>query len=131
MSTIKADNFTWKSGESSGQAQYTVTADKVILGTAKSWLNYNSSSLSINKSFNISSVTSNSTGDKTVTLLNAMIDSYFSVYGSNIGDTQASYACFICAANQQALTSNTLRHRVNNYSGSLYDATTVNICLTR
>ena len=97
----------------------------------KAWLNYNASSLTINRSFNISSVTSNSTGDKTITLLNAFSDAYFSVTGSNIGDTQASYACFICAANQQALTSTTARHRVNNYSGSLYDATTVSICFNR
>lgn len=131
MSTVKADNFTWKSGEAGGQPSYTVSADKVILGTSKAWLNYNSSTLSINKSFNISSVTSNATGDKTITTLSAFSDAYYAVYGSNIGDTQASYACFICAGNAQALTTNTARHRVQNYGGSLYDATTVSICFIR
>lgn len=131
MSTVKADNFTWKSGESGGQPQYTVSADKVILGTAKAWVNYNASTLAANKSFNVSSITSNATGDKTINLSSAFVDAYYTVYGSNVGDTQASYACFICAGNAQTLTSSTARHRVQNYGGSLYDATTVSICFTR
>jgi len=123
MSTIRANTLV----NMDGVTAVTLTGQVA----AKAWVNYNASTLTALGSFNVSSITSNGTGDKTVTLTNAMLNSYFAVDGSNIGDTQTYYACFICAANQQALTSSTLRHRVNNYGGSLYDATTVSIIVHR
>jgi hypothetical protein len=82
MSTIKADNFTWKSGESSGQAQHTVTADKVVLGTAKVWCNYNGVTPGIRSSFNTSSVTRNSTAIYTFTYSTSMSDANYALSGS-------------------------------------------------
>ncbi len=56
----------------------------------RAWVNFVGTSGSINTSFNVSSVTRNSTGNYTVTFTNAMADSYFaasfSAYSS--GTTQ-------------------------------------------
>jgi hypothetical protein len=82
MSTIKADNFTWKSGEATGQPSFTVSADKVIYGTVKTWLNFVGTSGSVNASYNISSVTRNGTGDYTPALTNAVYDNKFAVTGA-------------------------------------------------
>jgi len=94
MSTIKADNFTWKSGESSGQAQYTVTADKIISGTAKSWMNMNGSSGAVVRgSFNVSSVTRSSAGQYSMTFTTSMIDAnYCAMCGAEYdGNSFGSY----------------------------------------
>jgi hypothetical protein len=81
MSTIKADNFTWKSGESSGRPSFTVTADNIISGTAKSWSNFYggySSTFGTNATFNVSSIVQNSTGNYTSNFTTAMKDAFYS-----------------------------------------------------
>ena len=82
MSTVKADNFTWKSGEAGGQPQYTVSADKVILGTAKVWCNYNGVTPGIRSSFNTSSVTRNSTANYTFAYSTSVSDANYALSGS-------------------------------------------------
>ena len=82
MSTIKADNFTWKSGELGGQPSYTVTADKVILGTTKSWINYNSVTSTINKSYNVSSVTKSATGKAQIFFSASFVDTSYCFSGT-------------------------------------------------
>jgi hypothetical protein len=82
MSTIKADNFTWKSGEAGGQAQYTVPGERVILGPAKGWVNFTTATTSsIRTSYNHSSLVDNGTGDTTLNLTTAMLDVYFCLTG--------------------------------------------------
>lgn len=88
MSTIKADNIIWKSGESSGQPVSSVTMDKVILGTVKAWINYNAVTPAVRQSFNISSVTKNATGDYTETFTISFIDNS---YVSNINAFKNGY----------------------------------------
>lgn len=81
MSTVKADNFTWKSGEAGGQPAYTVTADRVISGTAKSWANFYggySSTFGTNATYNISSITQSSTGNYTANFTIAQRDAFYS-----------------------------------------------------
>ena len=83
MSTIKADNFTWKSGEAGGQPQYTVSADKIILGTTKSWINYNGvTGPTINKSYNISSVTKSATGKYQIFFSASFVDTSYCFSGT-------------------------------------------------
>jgi hypothetical protein len=66
---------------SQGNATPTWTTPTVN-GTAKAWLNYNSSSQTINSSFNISSVSYNATGRYTLNFTTAMADAnYANVYG--------------------------------------------------
>ena len=94
MSTVKADNFTWKSGEAGGQPQYTVSADKVILGVSKTWakVDLSSGSASSVRTYNISSFVRNGTGDMTSNFTNALISSDYVVVE---GTSNASYTDMI------------------------------------
>ena len=79
MSTVKADNFTWKSGESGGVTAPTVTGEQVVRGVTKAWLNLNGAAPATRASFNISSVTKNGTGDWTLNFTNSFIDANYAV----------------------------------------------------
>jgi hypothetical protein len=83
MSNIKADNFTWKTGEATGQSGTTVTGPQVVYGVAKSWINFNGvSSFSTRASFNISSGTRNGSGDYSVSFSTSFVDSNYSIASS-------------------------------------------------
>lgn len=51
----------------------------VIQGSAKAWVNFNGTNGSIYASYNVSSVTRNTTGDYTVNFTNALADANFTV----------------------------------------------------
>ncbi|NDB60986.1 hypothetical protein EB001_21450 [bacterium] len=85
MSTVKADNFTWKSGQSGGLSGTNVTGDQIVYGVVKSWVNYNGSTQVVNKSYNVSSVTRNSTGYYTVSFTNSLVHADYAVVGSTTG----------------------------------------------
>ena len=75
MSTVKADNFTWKTGQATGQSGTNVTGDQIVYGVAKAWVNFDGTSGgSVRASFNTSSKTRNGTGDYTVTFATASAD---------------------------------------------------------
>lgn len=60
------------------------SATNPILGSFKAWLNWNGQSGAILGSYNISSLTKNTTGDYTLTFTNSMTDAnYASVFGCN------------------------------------------------
>jgi hypothetical protein len=81
MSTVKADNFTWKTGQATGQSGTNVTGDQIVYGVAKSWANINgtSGSVATRASLNVSSVTRNAQGDYSVNLTNALLDANYSI----------------------------------------------------
>ena len=71
MSTIKADNIATLAGVSTSMAN-------AVNGSAKAWVNFKGTgTVSIYRSFNVSSITDNGTGDYTVNFTNAMSDQYF------------------------------------------------------
>lgn len=55
------------------------SSTNVIQGSAKAWVNFNPSSSSIRASFNVSSVTYNSTGKYQVNFTNNMVDANYAV----------------------------------------------------
>lgn len=58
MSTVKADNFTWKTGEATAQSGTTVTGPQIVYGVAKVWFNFNGTgTIASRASFNVSSLT--------------------------------------------------------------------------
>ena len=68
---------------STGGVTITNSAPAVTAGEAKAWVNFNGvSGTSIRASYNISSVTRNSTGYYTVAMTNAMIDANYAVIAS-------------------------------------------------
>jgi hypothetical protein len=68
MSTIKTETLSTPSNA-------TVPVDTVVNGTAKAWVNFNGTgTVAIRRTFNVSSITDNSTGDYTVNFTTAMAD---------------------------------------------------------
>jgi hypothetical protein len=56
----------------------------VIQGSAKAWVNFNGSSAAIRASYNVTSVTKNSTADYTINFTNALVDAnYAPVFSTN------------------------------------------------
>ena len=83
MSTVKADNFTWKTGQATGQPGTNVTGDQIVYGVCKAWISINGvSPISTRAAFNFSSVTRNAGGDYTFTFTNVMVDVNYSVSGT-------------------------------------------------
>ena len=111
MSTIKADNFTWKTGQATGQSGTNVTGDQIVYGVAKSWLNYSGQSYVVNKSFNISSVTYSSAGSYQANFSSAFVDAYYSITGG----------CSVKGANDTWLTAMSFGD-----TGAVYGARTTN-----
>jgi len=105
MSTISSGSsgLTWTSDNSSNLAitltsivdntGNTVTGSTVVNGSAKAWVNFNASTgaTSIRSSFNVSSVTYNSTGLYTVNFTTAFSNTnYATVANAGIGRTGAT-----------------------------------------
>ena len=68
MSTIKTETLSTPSNA-------TVPVDTVVNGTAKAWVNFNGTgTVAIRRAFNVSSVTDNATGEYTVNLTTAVVD---------------------------------------------------------
>ena len=74
MSTLKVNNIKDASGG---------TSNLKIDGAAKAWVNFDGTgTVSIDDSFNISSITDNSTGNYTINFTNAMPNAEYAVAGS-------------------------------------------------
>lgn len=96
MSTIKADNITWRTGEATANSQYTVTADKIVWGTSKAWTQCIGSTPSITGSFNLSSITKNATGDCSVSFSASFPDTKYSAGAIGTLDEGSSPAIVSC-----------------------------------
>lgn len=96
MSTVKADNFTWKTGQATGQTGTNVTGDQIVYGVAKSWVQFTcvSGSLVTSASFNVSSVTRNTTGQFYIDFSTAMRDANYSAVTSGYNSTSAASSGF-------------------------------------
>tara|TARA_X000001382_G_scaffold123919_1_gene108079 strand:+ start:286 stop:750 length:465 start_codon:yes stop_codon:yes gene_type:complete len=140
MSTLKCnriENTSTASGgldvDTSGKVRVTTLADssgnnnstpaEIASGRAKAWVNFNGTgTVAIRASYNVSSITDNSTGDYTITFTNAMADGNFAVAGSaRYGDNTANQmrVVSINSADTLANAMATSSVRVNiNYSNS-------------
>jgi len=73
MSTLKLDPIASRDGTES------TDVTNVINGSAKAWVNFNGTgTVAIRDSFNVSSITDNSTGNYTVTFTNALSNANYS-----------------------------------------------------
>ena len=86
MSTILVNTLTGTSTAGSivvtGEGNSTTT--NLQQGLAKAWVNFNGSTFGINDSFNVGSMTDNSTGDYTVTFSNALSSANFSTTANTL-----------------------------------------------
>lgn len=122
MSTVKADNFTWKTGEATAQSGVTVTGPQIVYGVAKSWCAYSGSSTAVRGSFNISSVTKNAGGDYSPNFNIAFYDINYSAEVSHGGGSFASTAILysILSSNAaQAPTTSGFRFYVSVWNNSV------------
>jgi hypothetical protein len=77
MSTLKVATIQDTSGNNSS------TPNEVAQGRAKAWVNFDGTgTVSIDDSFNVSSITDNSTGNYTINFTNAMPNAEYAVSGS-------------------------------------------------
>jgi len=75
MSTIKADTLSNLAGDQ------TVPVATVAQGSAKAWVNFNGTgTVAIRASFNVTSITDNSTGNYTVNFTTAMPDANYAIH---------------------------------------------------
>ena len=91
-------------------------------GICKAWVNFNgiTSPYAIRASFNVSSITRNSTGNYTITFTTAMPDANYVVSGSDVGGSSTGYYAFICS-NATTPTTSGFGINIINDSGGLYE----------
>ena len=111
--------------------------DGVAIGTgginqariAKAWAEFDGSGLTLNASYNVSSVTDHGNRDYTINFSTAMADTNYSIVGSNIGQT-ASYNWSVVTGMGTAKTTSAARINVPHINdSSLYgnDPDAVNV----
>ncbi len=108
MSTIKATTLSNLAGSK------TVPTDTVVDGSAKAWVNFNGTgTVAIRRSFNVSSITDNGTGDYTVNFTAAMVDANYSPAGTGSNNSGASYTGI------QIVSQSTTQLRVQTWYASI------------
>ena len=121
MSTVKADNFTWKSGQSGGLTGTNVTGDQIVYGVAKSWINFTTvTTTSSRASYNISSLTDNGTGDTTLGFTNAFADSNYG-FSAMASRSNIASQCMVPSPFTSAPTTTAFR-LVTNTSAAAEDS---------
>ena len=112
-------------------------ADGVAIGSgginqariAKAWAEFDGSGLTLNASYNVSSITDHGNRDYTINFSTAMADANYSIVGSNIGQT-ASYNWSVVTGMGTAKTTSAARINVPHINdSSLYgnDPDAVNV----
>ena len=101
------------------------TADGVAIGTgginqariSKAWVEFDGSGITINASYNVSSITDHGNRDYTINFSTAMADAYYSIVGSNIGQT-SSYNWSVVTGMGTAKTASAARINVPHINDS-------------
>ena len=124
-------------GDSFKQVIVNEDADGVIVGTgginpvriAKAWAEFDGSGVTLNASYNVSSITDHGNRDYTINFSTAMTDTNYSIVGSNIGQT-ATYNWSVVTGMGTAKTTSAARINVPHINdSSLYgnDPDAVNV----
>jgi len=124
-------------GDVNKQILINSTADGVAIGTgginqariAKAWAEFDGSGITLNASYNVSSITDHGNRDYTINFSTAMADTNYSIVGSNIGQT-ATYNWSVVTGTGTAKTTSAARINVPHINdSSLYgnDPDAVNV----
>lgn len=94
------------------------SATNPIRGSARAWVNWNGNGVgTINQSYNVSSVTYNTTGDYTINFTNAMPNANYAVAGTvGINPTNSGWGTLVIRDSFAAPTTTALRVGVIGYS---------------
>ena len=102
------------------------SATNCIQGSAKAWINYKgTATVSIRASYNVSSVTVNSTGNYTLNFTNALADANYCPVSSGSNGTDGLPPFPI------TLTTTTYNFNTKPYGGAYQDAVNINIAIFR
>ena len=113
MSTLKVNTI------QNTSAAHSSTPEEIAQGRAKAWVNFNGTgTAAIRDSFNISSITDNSTGDFTINITTAMANVNYSVTGG-IGTTTGNN-CFLFVLTEQNTAKSTTVFRINTLGSNTY-----------
>ena len=113
MSTLKVNTI------QNTSAAHSSTPEEIAQGRAKAWVNFNGTgTAAIRDSFNISSITDNSTGDFTINITTAMADANYSVTGG-IGTTTGNN-CFLFVLTEQNTAKSASVFRINTLGSNTY-----------
>ena len=103
-------------------------------GICKAWLNYNAVAQTVTGSFNVSSVTYNSTGTIVITFTTAMPDATYAVAASAIGGGNDSvYGNFIACGNlgTGGNTASVLNVQSRFYNGTAQNPYAISVAVFR
>jgi len=117
MSTLVTNNIQNLAGTAS------TSADNVINGSAKAWVNFNGTGTpAIRASYNVSSITDNGTGDYTVNFTNAFTDANYAITGTAMNSLASANLFFSPATTAPSTTALRLITLSTGYSfqDSLY-----------
>lgn len=116
MSTLKTANIQDTSGNNNS------TPEQIGNGRAKAWVNFNGTgTVSIDDSFNVSSITDNSTGNYTINFANSMPNAEYAVVGSTETTNGTSVVVTTFGSNGSSRTTSGVRVCAS-YSNNIVDA---------
>jgi hypothetical protein len=90
------------------------TTNNAYLGIAKAWVNFNGTAGTITNSFNVSSLTKNSTGDYTITFTTAMPNSTYAAVGTGGDLTTVGGRVNVITARQPSTTTVSINSVLGN-----------------
>jgi hypothetical protein len=97
---------------------------------ARAWVNFNGASGAIRSSGNISSVTRNSLGQYTITILDNMPDANYAVSGTSSGADAANDEMILYVA-AGTMAAGSVRVRTSSGSGNANDESIVSVIIHR
>lgn len=107
----------------------TILTDTTVTGTAKAWAYYSltGAAVTINKSYNVSSITYVSTGLATVNFTNALLDANYVALGSSSWDTSQVSAGVTGTPYNGTKTTTSCQMWSGNGSASAINATRISV----
>lgn len=103
-----------------------------IQGSAKAWCRFTGSTAAINGSYNVSSITRNSTGYYTVNFTNAMTDTNYAMLGSqSSGSAASSVSVFMNSSGVNVAPTTTSAQFITQNNAGLYDSAYTSISVFR
>jgi hypothetical protein len=124
MSTLRISTFSNLSGSSS------TSADTIIKGNVKAWVNFNGTGvLAIRTFYNVATITDNGTGDYTINLSNPLTDANYA-FVMQTGGTSSAYT-WRTVEDLTARTASSIRVYTVNSVGGLLDPAQVGAAFFR
>lgn len=110
------------------------SSTNAIMGSAKAWVNFNgtiTSGENRRASFNVSSVTRNSTGDYTINMTNALTDANWVLVGTRDWETGNTQSVTVQVVGAQTKTASSARIYCLGTTASANDSPTVHVAIFR